>query len=207
MVIETKKSAKAKAIQNILDELYPDPAIPLIHRDPFTLLIAVVLSAQCTDVRVNQVTPILFSLADTPRKMAALTPSAIEAIIRPCGLAPKKSQAIWALSRILLETYQGEVPRTLEELESLPGVGHKTASVVLAQAFGQPAFPIDTHIFRCAKRWGLSKGRTVAAVERDLKKLFPKSDWIKLHLQIIYFARNYCPALKHRPESCPICSL
>lgn len=196
---------KAELISQILDEYFPHPEIPLKHKDAYTLLIAVLLSAQCTDVRVNQITPKLFAKADTPQRMIQLTPKEIEEIIRPCGLAPTKSRAIWNLSRDLIEKHRGKVPKTFEELESLPGVGHKTASVVMAQAFQEPAFPVDTHIHRCAHRWGLSKGKTVVQTERDLKRLFPKDKWIKLHLQIIYFARTYCPARGHKKEQCPIC--
>lgn len=189
-------------ISKILDDLFPAPAIPLLHRDPYTLLIAVLLSAQCTDARVNQVTP---HLPTTPEDMLALSSQEIEAIIRPCGLAPTKSKAIWKLSQILLKKHRGRVPKTLRALEALPGVGHKTASVVLAQAFALPAFPVDTHIFRCAHRWGLSQGKTVEEVERDLKRLFPKKTWRLRHLQIIYFARAHCPARGHKEEACPIC--
>lgn len=198
---------KTEKIQKILDKLFPNPPIPLKHKDSYTLLIAVLLSAQCTDARVNQITPALFEKADTPEKMAALPVEEIEEIIRPCGLAPSKSKAISKLSQILLEKYAGNVPDTFEALEGLPGVGHKTASVVMAQAFGHPAFPVDTHIHRLAKRWGLSCGKSVEQTEKDLKKAFPKKDWIKLHLQIIYFARKYCPARGHDEKMCPICSL
>lgn len=198
---------KAKKIAAILDELFPNPQIPLLHTDPYTLLIAVLLSAQCTDARVNTITPKLFEKADTPEKMICLTPKEIEAIIRPCGLAPTKSRAIRNLSKDLIEYHRGKVPCSFEELEKLPGVGHKTASVVMAQAFQKAAFPVDTHINRCAHRWGLSKGKTVVQTERDLKKLFPKNKWIKLHLQIIYFARKYCPARGHKKDQCPICRL
>lgn len=201
------KKDKAAKIAAILNTLYPAPAIPLKHFDPYTLLIAVILSAQCTDARVNTVTPALFAKASTPRQMAALTPKDIEEIIRPCGLAPSKSKAIWELSRILLERHNGEVPASFEYLEELPGVGHKTASVVMIQAFGIPAFPVDTHIHRCAERWGLSDGKNVEKTEKDLKKAFLKKDWMRLHLQIIYFAREYCKARGHKPEECPICSL
>lgn len=202
-----KKQEKANTIQKILHELYPEPSIPLKHSSPYTLLIAVLLSAQCTDVRVNQITPLLFKRAAAPEKMIQLNPKEIEEIIRPCGLAPRKSKAIWELSKIILEQYGGEVPQTFEELEALPGVGHKTASVVMAQAFHIAAFPIDTHIHRCAKRWGLSKGKNVVETEKDLKNLFPKSHWNRLHLQIIYFAREYCQARKHDSSLCPICSI
>jgi endonuclease-3 len=157
-------------------------------------------------VRVNTITPVLFKLADTPEKMILLEVSTIEDIIRPCGLAPRKAKAIWELSKIIIDEHKGKVPNTFKSLEDLPGVGHKTASVVMAQAFGIPAFPVDTHIHRCAARWGLTKAKTVETTEKDLKKLFPKKDWIKLHLQIIYFARRYCPARAHDPKLCPICS-
>lgn len=200
------KKQRAKLIAKILDSLFPNPEIPLKHIDPYTLLIAVVLSAQCTDARVNQIAPRLFKLADTPEKMSRLTPKEIEEIIRPCGLGPAKSRAIWKLSQDLLDRHEGKVPRSFDELERLPGVGHKTASVVMAQAFQMPAFPVDTHIFRCARRWGLSSGKTPAAVEKDLKRLFPKNSWIKIHLQIIYFARKFCPARGHKIRDCPICS-
>ncbi|MBI3900970.1 MAG: endonuclease III, partial [Chlamydiia bacterium] len=172
-----------------------------------TLLIAVLLSAQCTDVKVNQVTPKLFALADTPETMALLSPEEIEKIIRPCGLAPTKSKAIHQLSLILAAKYRGKVPSSFKALEKLPGVGHKTASVIMIQAFHKPAFPVDTHIFRAAHRWHLSEGKTVKQVEEDVKKLFPKKEWARRHLQIIYFCRNYCPARGHNPQSCPICSL
>ncbi len=194
-------------IAKILQELYPHPPIPLHHKDPFTLLIAVLLSAQCTDERVNKVTPALFKLADTPAKMALLEAAAIEEIIRPCGLFKRKSEAISQLSKKLVKEHRGQVPRTLHALEELPGVGHKTASVVMIQAFGKPAFPVDTHIHRCAKRWSLSSGKDVEQTEADLKILFPKKCWNKLHLQIIYFARKYCPARGHDPHKCPICSI
>lgn len=198
------KKERAKEIAKILNKLYPHPKIPLHHNNAYTLLIAVLLSAQCTDERVNKITPRLFAKADTPEKMAKLSISEIKDIIRSCGLSERKAKAIHRLSEILLEKYHGKVPKSFEELEELPGVGHKTASVVMSQAFHKPAFPVDTHIFRCAKRWGLSKGKNVAAVEKDLKRLFPKKDWIKLHLQMIYFAREYCSALRHK-DNCPIC--
>lgn len=200
------KREKAAKILKILNELYPEPPIPLKHRESYTLLIAVLLSAQCTDARVNQITPKLFALADTPEKMIELSVKQIEEIIRPCGLAPRKSKAIWDLSRILLDKHAGQVPGTFEELEALPGVGHKTASVVMSQAFHHPAFPVDTHIHRCAQRWGLSEGKNVVQTERDLKALFPRKTWNRLHLQIIYFAREYCQALRHDRSLCPICS-
>jgi len=198
---------KKKEIKCILDELYPAPPIPLKHCDPYTLLIAVLLSAQCTDARVNIVTPHLFKRADIPEKMVLLDVSEIQSIIRSCGLAPRKAKAIWELSQILIEEHGGSVPASFEALEALPGVGHKTASVVMSQAFGQPAFPVDTHIHRCAKRWGLSNGKNVKQTEVDLKKAFPKKEWNRLHLQIIYFAREYCPARGHIVANCPICSL
>lgn len=198
---------KAQFIQETLEKLYPNPPIPLTHQDPYTLLIAVLLSAQCTDARVNQITPILFHRADTPQQMAVVPVEEIEEIIRPCGLAPKKAKAIRGLSQILLDKHNGNVPDTFEELEALPGVGHKTASVVMSQAFHQPAFPVDTHIHRAAKRWGLSNGKSVEQTERDLKRIFPQKSWNKLHLQIIYFCREYCPAKKHDPALCPICSV
>lgn len=201
------KKEKAQIVSFTLEKLFPNPEIPLEHKDEYTLLIAVLLSAQCTDARVNKITPKLFAKADTPQKMILLTPEEIEEIIRPCGLSKAKSRAIWNLSRNLIEHHKGKVPATLESLENLPGVGHKTASVVMVQAFQKPAFPVDTHIHRCAHRWGLSSGKTVVQTERDLKKLFPKDQWIKLHLQIIYFARTYCPARGHKKEKCPICHI
>jgi len=191
----------------ILDRHFPNPEIPLSHLNPFTFLIAVLLSAQCTDARVNLITPALFAKASSPEKMVLLSIEEIEALIRPCGLAPKKSKAIWNLSKLLIERHQGIVPSCLEQLEALPGVGHKTASVVISQVFGIPAFPVDTHIHRCAKRWGLSLGKNVVQTERDLKAFFPKDSWNKLHLQIIYFARAFCPALRHDASKCPSCSL
>lgn len=201
-----RKKEKGEKIRLILADLYPTPAIPLQHSSPYTLLIAVLLSAQCTDARVNTITPKLFGLADTPEKMIELDVKTIENIIRPCGLAPRKSKAIWQLSQLLIENHQGVVPASFEDLESLPGVGHKTASVVMTQAFNQAAFPVDTHIHRCAKRWGLSSGKNVKTTEQDLKRIFPKKYWNLLHLQIIYFAREFCTARGHHSESCPICS-
>lgn len=198
---------KVEHIMAILEELYPETPIPLDHEDAYTLLVGVVLSAQCTDKRVNQVTPHLFARADTPEAMMQLAPEEIEAIIRPCGLAPRKSKAIHELSRLLVDEHHGRVPQTFPELEALPGVGHKTASVVLAQAFGVPTFPVDTHIHRLAKRWGLSSGKNVRQTEHDLKALFPQERWNKLHLQIIFFGREYCPARGHDPQACPICRL
>jgi endonuclease-3 len=201
-----KRTEKARRIQTILDELLPRPPIPLDHVDPYTLLIAVLLSAQCTDVRVNKTTPILFAKADTPREMVELSVAEIREIIKPCGLSPQKAKAIHGLSEMLIEEHAGRVPETFEELEALPGVGHKTASVVMSHAFGKPAFPVDTHIHRLAARWGLSNGRSVEQTERDLKALFPREDWDRLHLQIITFGREFCPALRHDFAACPICS-
>jgi endonuclease-3 len=198
---------RAKKIAEILEKLYPNPPIPLQHKNAYELLVAVLLSASCTDERVNKTTPKLFRLADTPEKMATLDPEEVRHIIHSLGLSKAKSKNIVALSKIIVEKHRGRVPRTFDELEDLPGVGHKTASVVMSQAFNVPAFPVDTHIFRCARRWGLSKGKTVAAVERDLKKAFPRKLWNKVHLQIIYFAREHCRAVKHHKEKCPICSL
>ncbi len=197
---------KATRIQKILDELYPTVDIPLAHRDPFTLLVAVLLSAQTTDKKVNEITPALFARADTPVALAALEVAEIQELIRAIGLAPSKARNLRALARKLVAEHDGQVPRSFEELEALPGVGHKTASVVMAQAFGEPAFPVDTHIHRLAQRWGLSSGKNVVETERDLKALFPRKHWNKLHLQIIYFGRQYCPALRHDPRQCPICS-
>jgi endonuclease-3 len=197
---------KTRWIGQILDTLFPNPAIPLQHKSPYTLLIAVLLSAQCTDVRVNKVTPQLFAKASTPEEMILLSAKEIEDIIRPCGLSPTKSRAIWQLSHDLIAHHNGKVPKSFKSLEKLPGVGHKTASVVMAQAFHIPAFPVDTHIHRCAERWGLSSGKNVKQTEIDLKKAFPRNEWIRRHLQIIYFARQYCPALKHDQKTCPICS-
>ena len=202
-----KNSERIAFIRTTLEELFPKPAIPLNHSDPFTLLVAVLLSASCTDERVNKTTPPLFDIGGTPEKMAALNPHDVEKVIHSLGLAKAKSKNLVALSKIIYEKHRGKVPHTFEELEALPGVGHKTASVVMAQAFHIPAFPVDTHIFRCARRWGLSKGKTVQAVERDLKKQFPKREWIALHLRIIYFARRYCTALKHHVHECPICKM
>ena len=196
----------ARRAQEILNTLYPEPPIPLHHHDSYTLLIAVILSAHCTDARVNKVTPVLFAKAATPSAMIQLSVDEIEQIVHSCGLGPRKARAIWELSHILLDQYRGEVPASFEALESLPGVGHKTASVVMSQAFHQPAFPVDTHIHRLAKRWGLSSGKSVKQTEKDLKELFPKKDWNRLHLQLIYFGREYCQARNHNPALCPICS-
>ena len=200
------RAEKAARILEILEDLYPVPPIPLRHRDPFTLLVAVVLSAQCTDVRVNEISPVLFARAGSSRDMAKLDVREIRRIIRPCGLSPAKSKAIKELSKILVECHGGHVPKSFGELEALPGVGHKTASVVMAQAFGFPAFPVDTHIHRLAARWGLSNGSNVTRTERDLKALFPEDHWNALHLQIIYFGREYCPARGHDLAACAICS-
>ena len=201
------KKEKAAAIHIILDELFPDTPIPLEHKDPYTLLVAVLLSAQCTDERVNKITPALFKLADNPRDMAMKEVDEIREIIKPCGLSPRKSKAISELSGIIVNKHSGEVPQNFDDLEALPGVGHKTASVVMSQAFGFPAFPVDTHIHRLARRWGLSSGKNVVQTEKDLKRLFPETSWNKLHLQIIYFGRKYCPARSHKKELCPVCSL
>jgi endonuclease-3 len=201
-----KRAEKAERIQKILDRLYPMPAVPLLHEDPFTLLVAVVLSAQCTDARVNQVTPGLLREGPDPEAMAALGVPRIRHLIRSCGLAPAKAKALAGLSRILVREHGGRVPESFEALEALPGVGHKTASVVMAQAFGHPAFPVDTHIHRLAARWGLSDGRSVARTERDLKRVFPEPAWSRLHLQIIHFGREHCPARGHDLTRCPICS-
>jgi len=201
-----KRAEKAKRIGEILDRLYPTPPIPLSHRDPFTLLVAVLLSAQTTDVQVNKVTPALFGLASTAEEMAKVPESKILEAIRSCGLAPSKAKNIRKLAQTLVDEYGGRPPRDMEALERLPGVGHKTASVVMAQAFGIPAFPVDTHIHRLAARWGLSNGTTVERTERDLKAVFPRDRWNDRHLQIIYFGREYCPALYHDLDACPICS-
>jgi endonuclease III len=200
------KAEKVKTIHDYLQDRYAEPPIPLDHKDPYTLLIAVLLSAQCTDARVNTVTPALFELADKPEDMMHLPVEDIKAIIRPCGLSPRKSVAISELSRILVEKHQGQVPQDFDALEELPGVGHKTASVVMSQAFKVPAFAVDTHIHRLAYRWGLSDGKSVEKTERDLKRLFPRESWIDLHLQIIYFGREFCTARGHEPSQCPLCS-
>ena len=198
---------KIQFIINTLESLYPETPIPLQHKDPYTLLVSVLLSAQCTDERVNKVTPALFALADNPYDMSSKKVSDIENIIRPCGLAPRKSKAISDLSAIIMNKHQGRVPANFEDLEALPGVGHKTASVVMSQAFGVPAFPVDTHIHRLAQRWGLTSGKNVEQTEKDLKKLFPEAIWNKLHLQIIFFGREYCPARSHVKENCPMCKI
>lgn len=202
-----KKSDIATSIMNILDELYPETHIPLHHKDPYTLLVAVLLSAQCTDERVNQVTPHLFAMADNPAEMAIADVDIIQDIVRPCGLSKNKSRAIHRLSQIIMEEHEGQVPASFEALEKLPGVGHKTASVVMSQAFGVPAFPVDTHIHRLAYRWKLSTGKNVEKTERDLKAVFPRERWNDLHLKIIYFGREHCPARGHNPYECPICSI
>jgi len=200
----TKTERAAYALKR-LSELYPDPPIPLDHKDPYTLLIAVLLSAQCTDVRVNKVTPLLFARADNPVDMVKLSVDEIKAIIRPCGLSPMKSKGIAGLSRILIDEHGGEVPADMKALEALPAVGHKTASVVMSQAFGLPAFPVDTHIHRLAQRWGLTSGKNVVQTERDLKRLFPEESWNDLHLQIIYYGREHCSARACDGTVCEIC--
>lgn len=199
------KKERVAFIAETLERLYPETPVPLDHTDAYTLLIAVLLSAQCTDERVNKITPHLFERARTPQQMVTLRVEEIREIIKPCGLSPFKSKAIHGLSVILLEKYGGEVPQSFEELEALPGVGHKTASVVMSQAFGVPAFPVDTHIHRLAQRWKLTNGKNVEQTEKDLKRLFPKETWNKLHLQIIFFGREYCPARGHNVEDCLIC--
>jgi endonuclease-3 len=201
-----KRAEKAARIGEILDELYPEPPIPLDHRDAFTLLIAVLLSAQTTDAQVNKVTPALFARASTPAAMARLTEAEILDCIRSCGLSPGKSKNIRKLAQTLLDEHRGEVPVDMDALERLPGVGHKTASVVMSQAFGHPAFPVDTHIHRLAERWGLSRAKNVEMTERDLKKVFPRDTWSRRHLQMIYFGRQYCPARGHDETACPVCS-
>lgn len=200
------KQEIAQDIADILEKYYPETPVPLDHKDPYTLLVAVLLSAQCTDERVNKVTPALFELADNPLAMSQQSVADIKAIIRPCGLSPRKSQAIYDLSHIIMDEHGGVVPQDWQALEALPGVGHKTASVVMAQAFGVPAFPVDTHIHRLAYRWKLSTGKNVDKTEKDLKRLFDRELWNKLHLQIIFFGREFCPARGHDPHACPICS-
>ncbi len=199
------KSEKVIDILKILDKHYPNPEVPLHHKDAYTLLISVLLSAQCTDVRVNKTTPSLFRLADNPYDMMKYSVEEIREIIKPCGLSPMKSKGIAGLSKILVEKYDGLVPNSFEALESLPAVGHKTASVVMTQWFGIPAFPVDTHIHRLAYRWGLTNGKNVKQTEQDLKRLIPEDNWNKAHLQIIYFGREYCPARGHQWKECPIC--
>ena len=200
-----KKKERVAFISHKLEELYPETPIPLDHSDSYTLLIAVLLSAQCTDERVNKITPFLFEKASNPFDMVKLSIDEIREIIKPCGLSPFKSKAIWNLSRMLIDEYEGNVPQTFEELEALPGVGHKTASVVMSQAYGVPAFPVDTHIHRLAKRWKLSNGKSVDQTEKDLKRLFPEEIWNKLHLQIIFYGRQFCPARGHNLDNCIIC--
>lgn len=200
------KAQKVNDILAILENYFPDPTIPLDHKDAYTLLISVLLSAQCTDVQVNKTTPHLFKQADNPHDMLKMSVEEIREIIKPCGLSPMKSKGIHGLSKILIEKYDGEVPNTFEALESLPAVGHKTASVVMTQWFGLPAFPVDTHIHRLAYRWGLSNGKSVEQTEKDLKRLIPQSKWNKAHLQMIYFGRQFCPAKNHKWRECPICS-
>lgn len=199
------RKERAYEIHKILESEFAEVPIPLDHKDPYTLLIAVLLSAQCTDERVNKITPLLFSKADNPYDMVKMTIEEIKSIIRPCGLSPMKSNGIYGLSKILIEEYEGQVPQDMEALEKLPAVGHKTASVVMSQAFGVPAFPIDTHIHRLAYRWKLSTGKNVKQTEKDLKSCFPIESWNKVHLQIIFFGRKYCPARGHNPRTCPIC--
>ena len=206
MAVTKLRRARARRAGEILDELYPAPPIPLLHSDPFTLLVAVLLSAQATDASVNKVTPELFRRAPDAAAMAALSPEEILAVIRTIGLAPTKSRNVWNLARLLVERHGGAVPRTFAELEALPGVGHKTASVVMSQAFGIPAFPVDTHIHRLAARWKLSSGKSVEQTERDLKAVFPEDTWNRRHLQIIYYGREHCPALRHDPAHCRICT-
>ena len=196
---------RAELIDRKLANLYPNPPIPLDHTNSYTLLIAVLLSAQCTDARVNKITPGLFKQASDPLSMSKLSVDEINSIVRPCGLAPRKAKAIHGLSLILLQKHRGQVPQTFEELEELPGVGHKTASVVMAQSFGHPSFPVDTHIHRLAQRWKLTSGRSVTQTERDLKKLFPKNRWNEIHLQIIFYGREYCQARNCFGLECPIC--
>lgn len=200
-----KKQERATVVRERLGELYPDPPVPLDHQDEFTLLVAVLLSAQCTDKKVNEVTPELFRRAPDPYSMRKLGEKKILSIIRPLGLSKQKAKSLAGLAAMLIEEFDGEVPRSFEGLESLPGVGHKTASVVMAQAFAVPAFPVDTHIHRLAQRWGLSSGKNVLQTERDLKKLFPRSDWNDLHLQIIFYGREYCTARGCDGTKCPLC--
>ncbi|MFM9838628.1 MAG: endonuclease III [Cyclobacteriaceae bacterium] len=199
------KSEKVADILKTLEKLYPNPQVPLQHKDAYTLLISVLLSAQCTDERVNKITPLLFKMADNPYDMMKFSVEEIREIIKPCGLSPMKSKGIAGLSKILVEKYNGQVPDSFEALEELPSVGHKTASVVMTQWFGKPAFPVDTHIHRLAYRWGLTNGKNVEQTEKDLKRLIPEKKWNNAHLQIIYFGREYCPARGHNWENCPIC--
>ena len=200
-----RKTERAQIVLDKLEEYYPKTPVPLNHKDNFTLLVAVLLSAQCTDERVNKVTPKLFSVADNPKDMCKVSPQTIYKIIKPCGLGPKKSKAIYDLSHILCSSFNNQVPSDIKALEKLPGVGHKTASVVISQGFGQPAFPVDTHIHRLSQRWGLTKGKNVNETEKDLKKIFPKSSWNKLHLQIIFWGREFCQAQQCHGIKCEIC--
>ena len=200
------RQEKAKDVLWILEKYFPEVEAPLQHKDAYTLLISVLLSAQCTDERVNKITPILFNRANNPFDMIKVSVEEIREIIKSCGLSPMKSKGIHGLSKILVDKYNGQVPQTFEELEALPSVGHKTASVVMTQWFNKPAFPVDTHIHRLAYRWGLSSGKSVAKTEKDLKELIPEKKWRKAHLQIIYFGRQYCPARNHQWKDCPICS-
>ncbi|MFT6717513.1 MAG: endonuclease-3 [Saprospiraceae bacterium] len=200
------KKEKVKVVIDKLEELYPETPVPLDHKDAYTLLISVLLSAQCTDKRVNTITPLLFAKADNPYDMIKLSVEEIKGIIRPCGLSPMKSKGIFGLSKMIVEEHQGQVPDTFEALEKFPGVGHKTASVVMAQAFGVPAFPVDTHIHRLLTRWGLTSGKNVVQTEKDAKRLFPKELWNKLHLQIIFYGREHCPSRGHKVEECWLCS-
>ena len=202
--MKTRKE-RVEFIAQRLEQLFPETPVPLNHKDPYTLLVAVLLSAQCTDVRVNQITPQLFAKADNPADMLKLSVAEIETIIRPCGLAPMKAKGIYGLSQIIVEQHQGQVPESFAALEALPGVGHKTASVVMSQAFGHPAFPVDTHIHRLAKKWGLSSGKNVVETEKDLKRAFPENKWNSLHLQIIFYGREYCPARGCDGLRCEIC--
>lgn len=207
--MSNKNLLKAERVDYVfkrLNELYPDPPVPLDHFDAYSLLVAVLLSAQCTDERVNQITPALWALADNPFDMAKVPVEEIKAVIRPCGLSPQKSKAISVLSQMLVDNHQGEVPNTFEDLEKLPGVGHKTASVVMSQVFDIPAFAVDTHIHRLAQRWGLTSGKNVVQTERDLKRLFPPSSWNKMHLQIIYYGREFCQARACHGLVCDICT-
>ena len=201
-----KKQDKGKKIHKILDDRDPVPSKPVNHIDPYTLWVSVLLSARCTDKKVNEVTPELFSLADNPKDMSKIDVRTIRRIVKPCGLSPQKSRAISTLSKILVKEYNSKVPKNFEDLESLPGIGHKSASVVMGQAFGVQTFPVDTHIHRLAWRWGLSNRKSVEQTEKDLKRLFPEKSWNKLHLQIIFFGREYCPAISHIRDLCPICS-
>ncbi len=206
MLSRKARLKRAEEIDRRLAKLYPETPVPLDHKDPYTLLIAVLLSAQCTDKRVNEITPALFKLASRPQDMAKKSVAEVLSIVRPCGLGPQKAKAIVGLSKILIDKFSGEVPRTLEELETLPGVGHKTAQVVIAQSFGVPSFPVDTHIHRLAKRWKLTKGNNVMTTERDLKDLFPIEHWNQLHLRIIFYGREFCTARGCDGSTCPLCS-